>query len=224
MGKQDAAVVSGRGRDEILARIKSAIGNRQLSGEERRALERRMENPPAGPRPKVDEDRQAQFIAKAQANLFTVECIASLQMLVPAVRKLLPSVSGIADISVAPALANLGWPADWTINCGAGRSVESLSVTLAVAGIAETGSVVFRSDPQNPTTLNFLPDVHVIVLRTPDIVAFTEDVWARMRTEGGDWPRTVNIISGPSRTADVGGVIVRPAHGPKDVHLILVDG
>ena len=99
-----------------------------------------------------------------------------------------------------------------------------MSVTLAVAGVAETGSVVFRSDPQNPTTLNFLPDVHVIVLHTPDIVAYTEDVWARMRAEGGNWPRTVNIISGPSRTADVGGVIVRPAHGPKDVHLILVDG
>lgn len=216
--------MSGRGRDGILTRIKAAIGNRQLSEEERQALERRMENPPAGPRPKIDDDRLAQFIAKAEANLFTVETIASLQMLVPTVRKLLPQGSAVADISVAPALANLGWPADWTINYGAGRRIEPMSVTLAAAGIAETGSVVFRSDPQNPTTLNFLPDVHVIVLRTHDIVAHAEDVWARMRAEGKDWPRTVNIISGPSRTADVGGVIVRPAHGPKDVRLILVDG
>lgn len=215
--------MSRRGRDEILARIRAATGNRQNSDEKRRALDQRMEHPPVGPRPVVIDDRLAQFISKAKANLFTVECIASLQMLVPTVRKLLSQNHEIVDISVAPALADLGWPIDWAINRGAGRMIEPLSVTMAVAGIAETGSVVFQSDPQNPTTLNFLPDIHVIVLRTPDIVAHTEDVWARMRAEGNDWPRTVNIISGPSRTADVEGVIVRPAHGPKDVRLLLVD-
>lgn len=223
MEKQDTAAVSGRGRDEVLARIRAARGNRQLSEDQRQVLERRMTEHPVGPRPRVDGDRLAQFVAKAEANLFTVERIASLQMLVPTVRKLLHQTTGAPDISVAPALAHLGWPADWNINYGAGRMTEPLSVTLAVAGIAETGSVVFRSDHQNPTTLNFLPDIHVIALRIPDIVAHTEDVWARMRAEGRDWPRAVNIVSGPSRTADVGGVIVRPAHGPKDVHLVLVD-
>jgi L-lactate dehydrogenase complex protein LldG len=35
-------------------------------------------------------------------------------------------------------------------------------------------------------------------------------------------PRTVNMISGPSRTADIEQTIVRPAHGPKDMHVIIV--
>lgn len=165
----------------------------------------------------------SQFLAKAQANNFTVEHIESLQMLVAAVRRLLADNDDVPDISVAQSLAHVGWPHDWQINTGAGRMVEKLSVTLAVAGVAETGSVILRSDEKNPTTLNFLPDTHVIVLRTSDIVGYLEDAWARVPRESGEWPRTVNVISGPSRTADVGGVLVRPAHGPKAAHIILVD-
>jgi L-lactate dehydrogenase complex protein LldG len=37
-------------------------------------------------------------------------------------------------------------------------------------------------------------------------------------------PRTVNMISGPSRTADIEQTIVRPAHGPKNMHVIIVTG
>ncbi len=210
-----------KAREGILARIRSALGDqRRTQGVE---LERRMKAPPEGPFPPLEQDAIAQFLAKARANLFTVERIASLQMLVPAVRTLMSGTSGTPEISVAPALAYLGWPTEWKINFGAGRMTEPLSVTLAVAGISETGSVVLRSDSDNPTTLNFLPDTHVIALRTSDIVGHPEDVWARVRAAGLDWPRTVNVISGPSRTADVGGVVVRPAHGPKNVHLILVD-
>lgn len=206
----------------MLARIRAALGNRQRSQDALTHLEQRLTLPPTGPRPLLDDDRLGQFIAKAQANLLAVERIASLQMLVPTVRTLLET-TGVPDISVAPELEQLGWPSDWRINFGAGRKVEPLSVTMAVAGIVETGSVILRSAPSSPTTLNFLPDVHVVVLRTSDIVAYPEDAWALVRSKGADWPRTVNIISGPSRTADVGGIIVRPAHGPKSVHLILCE-
>lgn len=207
----------------MLARIREALGNGQRSPEAQAELEQRLARPPTGPRPRLDDDRVGQFIAKAEANLIKVERLASLQMLVPAVRELLPPTSGAPDISVAPELDYLGWPSDWRINFGAGRKIEPLSVTMAVAGIVETGSVILRSTPASPTTLNFLPDTHVIVLRTSDIVKHPEDAWARVRAESANWPRAVNIVSGPSRTADVGGIIVRPAHGPKSVHLMLCD-
>lgn len=216
--------MSGSRRDAMLARIRDALGNRQRSQEALAQLEQRLSLPPTGPLPRLDDDRLGQFIAKAETNLITVERIASLQMLVPSIRALLPRSPEAPDISVAPALEHLGWPSDWNINFGIGRKVEPLSVTMAVAGIVETGSIVLRSDPASPTSLNFLPDTHVIVLRTSDIVAYPEDAWALVRSKGADWPRTVNIIAGPSRTADVGGTIVRPAHGPKNVHLILCDG
>lgn len=211
------------GRETVLARIKAALGNRPHTTAEAASIEARMKSPPVGPNPAIAGDLIEQFIAKARGNLFTVERIASLQLLVPTVEGLLAGTSGVPDISVAPALSHVGWPAGWRINFGAGRRIEPMSVTPALAGIAETGSVMLLSGPSSPTSLNFLPDTHVIVLRASDIVGFAEDVWTRLRHAKGDWPRAVNIISGPSRTADVGGIVVRPAHGPKSVHLILVD-
>jgi L-lactate dehydrogenase complex protein LldG len=216
--------MSDSGRENVLARIRAALGDRPHPREDVASIEARITQPSVGPRPRLPGDMVEQFIAKSRSNLFTVERVASRDVLPSAVQKLLGETSGTPDISVAPALADLAWPTDWRINYGAGRRIEPLSVTPAAAGIAETGSVVLRSGPSSPTSLNFLPDIHVVVLRTSDIVAHAEDVWARLRAEGGDWPRAVNIVSGPSRTADVGGIVVRPAHGPKSVHLILVDG
>jgi L-lactate dehydrogenase complex protein LldG len=208
------------GREEILKRIRTALGDRQRSDADEAALAERIAARPAGPKVHLDSDLLSTFFAKAAANNFTIERVASLQMLPPAVRALLPR-DETPDISVAPALSPVEWPSDWRITRGAGRPVEHLSVTPALAGIAETGSVVLASGPDSPTSLNFLPDLHVVVLRASDIVAHPEDVWRRMQRE--TWPRTVNVISGPSRTADVGGIIVRPAHGPKRVHLVIVD-
>lgn len=212
------------GREEILRRIRAGLGAHPPSEAEQLEREQRLQTPPVGPRVPFTGDLVTRFLAKATANLFTFERLQSLQMLVPAVRELLSNVEGDPDISVAPALAHLGWPAEWKINSGIGRPVEPMSVTLALAGIAETGSVVMRSSPDMPTSLNFLPDTHVIVLRAADIVGYAEDVWRRIHADGTAWPRTVNVISGPSRTADVGGILVRPAHGPKRVHLMIVDG
>lgn len=209
-------------RDEILARIRAALRHKQRSAEDEAELEQRLRSSPRGPHPQLRDALLDQFVAKAEANHFTVERVASLQMLVPAVQRLWTDAEAPPDISVAGSLANLGWPQGWTINTGPARMVETMSVTMAVAGVAETGSVILRSDAQNPTTLNFLPDTHVVVLRASDVVAYLEDAWVRVPGESGDWPRTVNVISGPSRTADVGGVLVRPAHGPKAAHIILV--
>ena len=211
------------GREEILKRVTAALGDRRPSQTDRAALDARMAARPAGPPVRLEGDLADIFIAKATANLFTVERIASLQMLVPAVRALLTESDEAPDISIAATLSHVGWPAGWNVNYGAGRPTEALSVTSALAGIAETGSVVLASGVGSPAGLNFLPDLHVVVLRASDILAHPEDVWRRMETNPTAWPRAVNVISGPSRTADVGGVIVRPAHGPKRVHLVIVD-
>jgi len=208
------------GRDKILQRIRSALGESHASEHDRALLDARMDQRPSGPKVALGAERMSQFLTKVVANNFTVERLASQQLLDSAVRALIPD-DETPDISVAKAIQSLGWPADWKINYGPGRHVERLCVTQALAGIAETGSVVVASAPDNPTTLNFLPDMHVIVLRAEDVVDHPEDVWARMALE--NWPRAVNVISGPSRTADVGGIIVRPAHGPKRVHLIVID-
>ncbi|MFD0987787.1 LutC/YkgG family protein [Methyloligella solikamskensis] len=214
--------MSERSRDHILSRIRNAVGEGSADRASRAELEGRLASPQSGPLPALDDDGVSRFIAKAEGNGLTVEPIVSLDLLVPAVGRVMSDAGVSTDISIAPALADLPWPEPWLANIGAGRFEEHISVTLAAAGIAETGSVIFRSGPDSPATLNFLPDIHVVVLRTADIVTYPEEAWQRFRDESNGWPRAMNVIAGPSRTADVGGIIVRPAHGPKAVHLLLV--
>ena len=103
---------------------------------------------------------------------------------------------------------------------------DQTSVTGAFAGVGETGSLVLLSSPRSPTTLNFLPEDHLIVLARSRIVAHLEDVWARLREQSSMpvvLPRTVNFITGPSKTGDVEQIIHEGAHGPRRLHVILRD-
>ena len=81
------------------------------------------------------------------------------------------------------------------------------------------------SGPENPTTLNFLPEAHTVLIEASDIVGSYEEAWDRLRAiyGKGALPRTVNLISGPSRTADIEQTIVRGAHGPRRL-LVLILG
>ena len=79
------------------------------------------------------------------------------------------------------------------------------AVSAAFAGIAETGTLALVSGPDNPTTLNFLPDNHIVLLPREAIEADYESVFAKLRGVygKGEAPRTLNFITGPSRSADI---------------------
>ncbi len=69
-----------------------------------------------------------------------------------------------------------------------------------------------------------MPETSIVVVEESDLVATYEDAWQCIRARFGDraMPRTVNLISGPSRTGDIGGQIVMGAHGPRRMCVILV--
>ncbi len=94
-----------------------------------------------------------------------------------------------------------------------------------MAGIAETGTLLLASGPEAPTTLNFLPDNHVVVLKASQVVGAYEDALDRLReTHGpGKLPRVINFITGPSRTADIDQTIQLGALGPRRLHVLLVE-
>ena len=102
---------------------------------------------------------------------------------------------------------------------------DEVAVTRAFAGVAETGSLMLLSGPEGPTTLNFLPENNVVVLDAAAVVGFYEDAWERVRARygAGTMPRTVNFITGPSRTADIEQTIQLGAHGPRRLHIVLVE-
>jgi L-lactate dehydrogenase complex protein LldG len=111
------------------------------------------------------------------------------------------------------------------ITTGAAREGDRVSVTGAFAGVAETGTLVLLSGPESPTTLNFMPEAHIVVLPADRIVGAYEEVWALIRSRfgNGTLPRAVNWITGPSRTADIEQTLLLGAHGPRLLHVLLVD-
>lgn len=84
-----------------------------------------------------------------------------------------------------------------------------IGVTMAEFAVAETGSLIL-SARQGRSRLNSLaPPVHAVLIDPQKIVASLEDAFRRFPTE------TSVIISGPSRTADIEGIMVMGVHGPK---------
>ena len=123
-----------------------------------------------------------------------------------------------------PLVERVRWSNEFAVARRAAEAGDRVSVTGAFAGIAETGTLVFVSDRTTPTTLNFLPETHIAVLARDRLVAHLEDVWALLRAErAGGPPRTVNFITGPSRTGDIELQLELGAHGPRRLHVLLVD-
>jgi L-lactate dehydrogenase complex protein LldG len=135
-------------------------------------------------------------------------------------RENLPSELRIAP---EPVLEKLAWSALPLLSVSYGRATgaETVSVTSAFAGIAETGTLMLTSSPTMPTTLNFLPDTNIVLLRAERIVGVYEEGWALLRQTGA-MPRTVNFITGPSRSADIEQTLLLGAHGPRRLHILLI--
>ena len=70
-----------------------------------------------------------------------------------------------------PMLAKLPWHRGGALEVAEGRAVDSdtASITRAFAGVAESGTIIQLSGPDNPTTLNFLPEAHIVVLEAASI-------------------------------------------------------
>jgi len=206
-------------RDVILARVRAALGPNRAT-----AAPIRPEAPPSLTTRGADAVARFRAVARTKGTL-TLGLLA-LEALPQAVAGVLAS-AGEAARAVRlcdPALQNLDW-ADCGIAVlsGAAQAADATGVSRALAGIAETGTVMLASGPDNPTTLAFLPETHLVVLDRQTIVGTFEDANAILRaTYGSGLPRTINFVSGASRTADIGGRIVAGAHGPRRLVVFIV--
>jgi L-lactate dehydrogenase complex protein LldG len=125
-----------------------------------------------------------------------------------------------------PLLSAVPWEraATLEIRHGASDGNDLTGLSHAFAAVAETGTLVLVSGAENPTTLNFLPDFHIVVVSAHDVASDFETVMARLRGHFGvgAMPRTVNMITGPSRSADIEQTLILGAHGPRKLHVIVV--
>lgn len=208
-------------REAILGRVRRATGGGEPAAVEARLSAHRQEGPvPAGARTE-GEARIARFIEKARAVDATVSQLASLDELPRALAEELRGRNLPAAIRTGtdPAFDRDWGPIERSI--GPGRLEEPATLSRAQLGMAETGTLLLASGPENPVTLTFLGETHFVVLRAEDICAGFEDMWAAWRARGLD-PRTVNLVTGPSRSADIGQTLQLGAHGPVALHIFLV--
>lgn len=221
------------GRERILGAIRRSLGRGPLTGAAAADLARRIEQParnlvPArAARPKAEQVEL--FCTKAQAIDVTIDRVAGPGDVPAAVAGFLAEYNLPSDLRLAPdpELAAIPWAERpmLEIRKGAAEAPDQVGVTPALCAIAETGTLAMVSSAETPNTINFVPDNHVVVLRASQVAGAMEDVWDRLRERfgPGEMPRTVTLISGPSRSADIGLTLIKGAHGPRRVHIVLID-
>ncbi len=217
-------------RAGLLSAVRRALGRGELGVDERRELDARIASAESGPIPTRAQGERRElidrFIAMAEEASATVRRVAAPGEVPAAVGDYLAAHNLPSRLRVAPdpAVADLPWRGQpmIDISVGAARAEDSASLTPALAGVAETGTLALVSGPGTPTTLNLLPDAHIVLLRAGDIVGSLEEVWTRLRRLGA-LPRTVNFITGPSRSADIEQTLQMGAHGPRRLHILLID-
>ena len=207
-------------RDHILANIRQALRN----GEPLPRAPKPSENSPRRAsrhtRPEIHQALLDRFCEKLELSAGSISRLAKLDAAPDAVLDYLEFHCRPKHVKVAPAFKTLFWPKELNVEYGRTFGDDLVSVTPCFAAVAETGSVVLLSGSESPTSLNFLPDDHIVIVHIEQLMRNIEDVWSRLRNNPGGMPRTVNFISGPSRTADIEQTIQLGAHGPRRLHVM----
>jgi L-lactate dehydrogenase complex protein LldG len=220
-------------RTDILGRLRRALKRDALGATAAAGIEARIAAHAPGPIPaRTQLDREgliALFSGKLEGVAGTVERLERMDEVPAAVARYLArhNLPSAVRLAPAPMLAQIDWSGQPLLRLSSGPSDGSdlVSLTPAFAAVAETGTLMLTSGTESPTTLNFLPDDHIVLLPLSRLVGPFEEAWARLRaaTGGGPMPRTVNLVTGPSRSADIGLVPQLGAHGPRRLHVLLVD-
>jgi L-lactate dehydrogenase complex protein LldG len=218
-------------RDDIIGGVRRALRRGSLLAETEAALAERVAAHrrnlvPARATALDSAARIDLFVAMAEEVQTTVARVASADAVPAEVARYLAAENLPAELVMAPdaSLDAIPWAARPLLDIRRGRAEagDAVSLTPCLAAIAETGTLMLVSGAATPTTLNFLPDTHIVVLRAGQVVASYEDGWDLVRA-GNEWPRTINLITGPSRTGDIEQRIQLGAHGPRRLHVVLID-
>lgn len=218
-------------RAAIFQRIRTAHRRpATATAEELAAVDEYLARHPQGPRPRIEGDLRIRFRAMSERMSSTVDEVPHLAEAPAAVARYLDAQSLPRRAVIWPTLASLDW-------AGAGIAVEArpasrepppggdaVAITGCFCAFAETGTLVLASGPQTHSSTHLLPETHIALVPASRIVAGMEDAFALLRAEhGGDgmMPRALNMVSGPSRTADIEMTLVLGAHGPYRVHIVL---
>jgi L-lactate dehydrogenase complex protein LldG len=194
-------------RDTVLGRVRAALENATKPEAVPRAYRRTFDPPSLD----LLVERLIDYRAVVHRSTDVAATIAAI----------LPSGSAVV---VPPQL-----PADWlppTVEAvtddglpAARIAAADAVVTAAAVAVAETGTIVLDGSPdQGRRIISLLPDLHICVLRPDQVVAAVPEAVARL-----DPRRPLTWISGPSATSDIELNRVEGVHGPRNLHVILLE-
>lgn len=219
-------------RDRILSRVRSSLGVQADDASRKDMAARRIAEHPVTLLPeratRSGDAMYAQFRALLEGQQATVVEVPEASAVPAAIRDYLvgAGVPAVIRIGEDARLAAMPWAETQGLEVqkGAAEAGDGAGLSHAIAGISETGTLVIAAGRDNPVTLAFMPETHVIVVARDSIAASYEQALSSVRDRFGanGMPRTLNYISGPSRTADIGGKIVIGAHGPRRLGVIVV--
>lgn len=209
--------ISQRSRRAILARLQR----------KQQQVSRSESTPQAGPHPVMHKDLNIQFAERVRASSAKLVFASSIQQLPELIQEELDRL-GLAGPVVTgsdPALSVLNTRPSGALPEFVSRhfgEADQVALSHALAGIAETGSLALASGAENPVTLNYRPDLHIIAVSENKLLKTLDDLWPQLRQQAADtrWPRSIHLVTGPSRTADVEQTIQIGAHGPRHVLVI----
>ena len=219
-------------RDALLTRIRRTQSHDKLDAKRRQAVMKRLNTHPANLIPARGEGDRGHvidlFCQMMETASTTVHEVTSPKDIPGAVADFLREHNLPQRIRFGKdaALSSLSWSKvpSLEISQGKARVADEASLSRAFGAVAESGTLVMISGQDNPTTLNFLPENHIVVIEADRIAGNYEEVWGEIRKFFGEGtlPRTVNMISGPSRTGDIEQKIELGAHGPRRLHVIVL--
>lgn len=168
-------------------------------------------------------DVPGHFIAKAKASVAEIHPIAAPDDAPEAILSIL-AANGLPPNLHLPKMSPLN-ALPWHRAPGLSLVSEPPSgndsaFSQADYGIAETGTLVFFSGAQSASSWHFRPGREFVLLPKNGILPRFEDIIARIGAHGF-MPATLNLITGPSRTADIEQTIELGAHGPRAVHILI---
>jgi L-lactate dehydrogenase complex protein LldF len=118
-------------------------------------------------------------------------------------------------------------PVDLTRLCDVGiRLVRSVDPTIragitgATFAVAQTGTLVLTSGAGQPLTASLMPEIHIAVIRSRQIVWSLEEALQASKIPQAS---AAVLVTGPSRTADIEMTLTLGVHGPRELHVCIVD-
>lgn len=175
----------------------------------------------------------ALFLRNLEKEFATFTRVANPEAVPAAIAEYLVGQNLPAELVIAPhpELRALPWADTPMLRLREGRAEANdlVAVQHGYAAIAETGTLMLPASATRPTTLNLLCDTEIVVLRASRIRGAMEDAWDTLRFEregmvdGNFLPRNVMFVTGPSRSADIESILELGAHGPRRLHVVLID-